>query len=215
MTVKRRYSSARRDLAAEQTRHRVLLAAKTLFAESGIDSVTIAEIAEQAGVAASTIYGLFKSKAGLVEGLMRASLFGERYHAAMSVMDGVADAAMRIALTPSVSRAIYEGEILEMEIIRGASAFSSGLREIEARFEAMRYEMQADRIEALFAQGKAKSGLDQEDARRIMWVHTSREVFRMLIVESGWSPEKYEHWLADTLLDALVAPHARPLHLFD
>lgn len=210
MTVKRRYNSARREQAAEQTRTDVLEAARKLFARSGIDGVTITEVAEKAGVAGSTIYGLFKSKAGIVEGLMRASLFGNRFDAARSMMDGITDAAMLVALTPSIARAIYEGEIAEMDVIRGASAFSPGLREIESKFETMRYEMQSARISALFEQGKAKDGLTPEEARRILWMYTSRDVFRMLVVDGGWPTARYEDWLGDTLLDALVAPDARP-----
>lgn len=210
MTVKRRYNSSRREQAAEQTRSDVLRAARKLFAESGIDRVTITEIAVEAGVAGSTIYGLFRSKAGIVEGLMRASLFGSRFEAAKSVMEGISDAAMLVALTASISRAIYEGEIEDLDVIRGASAFSSGLREIEAKFENMRYEMQSERLSLLFDQGKARDGLTLEDARRIMWMYTSRDVFRMLVVDGSWTTARYEGWLGDTLLEALVAPEARP-----
>ena len=45
-----------------------------------------------------------------------------------------------------------------------------------------------------------------DDARRILWMYTSRDVYRMLVHESGWSPDRYQEWLARTLLDALVAP---------
>jgi hypothetical protein len=30
----------------------------------------------------------------------------------------------------------------------------------------------------------------------------------MLVRESGWSPDRYQEWLSQTLLDALVAPNA-------
>jgi hypothetical protein len=32
----------------------------------------------------------------------------------------------------------------------------------------------------------------------------SRDIYRMLVQESGWTPERYEKWLSDTLLNALV-----------
>jgi hypothetical protein len=79
------------------------------------------------------------------------------------------------------------------------------LRRIEAEFEAMRYEMQAERLVLLFAQQKQKLGLDLDTARRVMWMYTSRDVFRMLVTDGGWSSERYETWLADALLQALVA----------
>jgi hypothetical protein len=36
---------------------------------------------------------------------------------------------------------------------------------------------------------------------------TGRDIYRMLVRERGWSSQKYEHWLADTLvLSLLCAP---------
>ncbi len=37
-------------------------------------------------------------------------------------------------------------------------------------------------------------------------MYTSRDVYRMLVTEGGWTPSAYESWLADTLRQALVAP---------
>ena len=59
-TPKRKYDSGQRDQAAEATRDRVLNAAKVLFMRHGIDRVTIAQVAEKAKVAVSTIYALYK-----------------------------------------------------------------------------------------------------------------------------------------------------------
>jgi len=73
-TPRRPYQSDLRNHAAEVTRSRVLNAAKLLFARRGIDGVTIAQIAERSGVAASTVYALFKSKEGILRALMEAAL---------------------------------------------------------------------------------------------------------------------------------------------
>ena len=32
-----------------------------------------------------------------------------------------------------------------------------------------------------------------------MWAITSPEVYLLLVDESGWTPEQYEAWVADTL----------------
>jgi AcrR family transcriptional regulator len=204
----RRYSSKRREQSAEATRLRVLGAAKTLFVRHGIDRVTIAQIAAKAGVAGSTVYALYKSKDGILQTIIRAALFGERFRSAQAVMDGVADSAMLVALTARVARAIYESESAELGLVRGASAFSPALRRIEAEFEKLRFDMQADRIKRLFAQSKAKQGLDLPRARRIMWMYTSRDVYRMLVEDGGWTPDQYQDWLSTTLQEALVRPEA-------
>ena len=35
---------------------------------------------------------------------------------------------------------------------------------------------------------------------------TGGDVYRMLVRERKWSPQKYQDWLADTLLHSLLAP---------
>jgi hypothetical protein len=82
---------------------------------------------------------------------------------------------------------------------------SPALRKLEQEFEKIRFEMQDDRVRQLFEQGRQKPGLILHEARRILWMYTSRDVYRMLVHESGWSPDRYQEWLSQTLLDALVA----------
>ena len=170
----------------------------------GIDGVTIAEIAEKAGVAAPTIYALYKSKEGLLRTLMREALFGPRFRQARAKLDGVTDPVRLIALSAQVARAIYEGESADLGLIRGASAFSPALRKMEQEFEAMRFEMQEERVKLLFAEARQRKGLAMGDARRILWMYTSRDVYRMLVHEGGWTPDQYQRWLSDALLTALV-----------
>ncbi len=207
-TRKRRYRSTRREQSAEETRLRVLVAAKALFARHGIDRVTIAQIGARAGVAGSTVYALYKSKDGILQAIMRAALFGDRFQSAQACLSDVTDAAMLVALTANVARAVYESEAAELGLMRGASAFSPALRKIEAELEEIRFDMQAARVKLLFAQSKARTGLSPLTARRIMWMYTSRDVYRMLVQEGGWTPAHYQLWLSATLLEALVAPEA-------
>ena len=208
---KRGYSSRMRAEAAEDTRTRILDAAKSLMGRRGIDKVTIADIAERAGVAASTVYAIYKSKEGILRTLMEQSLFGGSFRSAQNMLDTVTDPVRLIELTSHVSRAIYESEMSDLGLLRHASGFSPALRKIEQEFERMRYDMQETRIVALFDAGKARSGLSLDTARRILWMYTSRDVYRMLVQEGGWSPDRYQEWLSRTLLDTLVEGSDRAL----
>jgi hypothetical protein len=44
-----------------------------------------------------------------------------------------------------------------------------------------------------------------DEARQILWMYTSRDVYRMLVLESGWTPDRYQDWLSDTLVNALAS----------
>ena len=210
---KRRYTSDARAQSANNTRRRILAAAKALFGRKGIDPVTIADIGARAGVAASTVYAIYKSKDGILRALMEQSLFGSQFQEAQKLVAGVTDPAALVTLTAHVARAIYESESSGLGLLRHTSGFSPALRKMEQEFERLRYEMQFKRLQLLFESGKARAGLSLDEARRIMWMYTSRDVYRMLVHEGGWTPDAYQQWLSRTLAEALVddrpGPHRR------
>jgi AcrR family transcriptional regulator len=201
---KRTYSSQVRAGSAEVTRKRILLAAKSLFGRKGIDKVKIADVGERAGVAASTVYAIYKSKDGILRALMEQSLFGNRFQEAQKLLAGLTDPVKLVELTSHVSRAIYESESSDLGLLRHSSGFSPGLRKMEQEFERTRYDMQEKRLRSLFDAGRARKGVSFDEARRIMWMYTSRDVYRMLVHEGGWSPQQYQDWISRTLLEALV-----------
>ncbi|HSN04179.1 MAG TPA: TetR/AcrR family transcriptional regulator [Nitrospira sp.] len=205
----RPYVSRMRSQAADATKARVLRAAKTLFVSRGIDRVTIAQIAKKAKVSVSTVFALYKSKEGILRELMKSALFGQGFQVAIARLKGETNPVRLIALTAAVSRAIYEAESSELGMIRGVSAFSPALQKLEDEFEELRFQMQKERVELLFAQSKQTEGLSLEEARRILWMYTSRDVYRLLVHEGGWTPDRYQDWLSVTLVDALVKPSLR------
>lgn len=208
----RDYRSELRTRQAESTRRAVLTAAKLLFSKHGIDLVTTAQIAARAKVGVSTVYALFESKEGLLSALMADAIFGPRFRTAWSRLEAVTDPVRLVEQTAGVARAIWSGEDAELRLLRGASAFTPALRALEEKFEQRRYEMQRDRLVQLQRAGRLAPGLTLTDARRLMWTLTNRENYRMLVDVGGWSPARYERWLARTLVEQLVsAPSKRAL----
>src|SRR6266540_7242585 len=70
---KREYDSTRRQAQADETRRRILEAARRQFIERGYAGATAESIAAEAGVAAQTIYAIFKNKKKLFVSLMNVS----------------------------------------------------------------------------------------------------------------------------------------------
>ena len=205
---KRTYTSPKRDSAAAANRARILEAARALFARRGIDAVTIAQIAERAGVSGSSVYALFASKEGLLRALIQEALFGQGYQAASARLDAEADPVEQLRMTATVARGIYESESTQLGLLRGASGFSLALRRLEASLEEKRFALQQARVLRLFEAGRAREGLSLDKARRLLWMYTSRDVYRLLVLEGGFTPEEYETWLSQTLVTTLVAPPA-------
>ena len=202
---KRTYDSTRRGEAALKTRARILAAARRLYSTRPVEAVTLSTIAKAARVSPSTIYATFASRDGILRALMEGALFGPDYAAATARLTEETDPIRSLALTASVARAIYEGETSALGRLRDMAAGSVTLRAIEQEFERVRYARQEARVTRLFEAGKARPGLSVDEARRVLWMYSSRDVYRMLVTEGGWTPAAYERWLADAILHALVA----------
>lgn len=202
---KRSYDATTRQVAAEQNRQRILDVARKLFARSGVDRITVAQIAEQAQVASSTIYALFASKVGILRALMASAIFNPEYDHMVRTLEDVTDAVEQLRITARIARSIYEGEAKAVGLLRGVSAFSPELKKMEREFEDRRYELQQQRLSALFEQRRHRAGLSLQQARDIMWALTGRDLHRMLVGERRWSADAYEAWLADTLVRTLAA----------
>jgi AcrR family transcriptional regulator len=65
----RKYESDKRKAAAEETRHRMLTAARTLLAGASVTQISIDAVAKAADVSRQTVYNTFGSKSGLLEAL--------------------------------------------------------------------------------------------------------------------------------------------------
>ena len=102
----------KRDQNRDQQRERILDAALSLFAIRGFDSVTMAELAEVAGVARATVFNHFGSKVALVEAIT------ENVFAFWAGMLENALADERTA-TPDLVRALFEGMGAGIEQFQG------------------------------------------------------------------------------------------------
>jgi hypothetical protein len=93
-----------------------------------------------------------------------------------------------------------------LNLLRGAEAVAPELAQHEKTFGSYRYEVQEGVIAGLADSDCLREGLTITRARDILWSFTSRDFYRLLVRERGWTPKEYEEWLARTLLDTLATP---------
>jgi AcrR family transcriptional regulator len=204
----RTYHSPTRQKQADETRRRIVDAARKLMLEKGFDGTTIDAVAREAGVAAQTVYAAFGSKRGIVAGLMDRARFGPAYDALIERALEAEAPAERLAYAARIARQIYDAERAEMEVLRGAGALSPEIALIEREKEGARREAQGPLLELLARRKLLRRGLDVEAARDILWTLTGREVYRMLVLERGWSSDRYEAWLVRLIPAELLADDA-------
>lgn len=197
---KRAYSSEVREAQAEKTRSRILKAAKKLFLSLGFDSVTITKIAEAADVAAPTIYAIFKSKRGVLQALIDEALPEAQFLLLVERSMSEKTPKKRLQACAEMARQIYDAERGLMDLFREASVVASEFRELEEERENRRYDHQQEYVKSL----PLSKHLTLTQARDILWSLTGRDLYRLLVLERGWSSDAYEKWLGDTLINALL-----------
>jgi hypothetical protein len=54
------------------------------------------------------------------------------------------------------------------------------------------------------SRGQLRPDVSVEEAGDMPWTCNSPEVYEPLVVQRGWTPERYGRWVADTLTAALL-----------
>ena len=188
---------------ALETRRRITESARNLFLSKGFAGTTMEAIARAAGVAVPTVYAAYRSKRGLVAELLKQARFGPRY--ALLVKSAIAetDPEARVRFVARISREVYDGERSEIDLLRGAGVLSPNLS--DAQDERNRYVVKK-LIDFLSERRRLRHDLDPTAARDILFALTGRDPYRLLVVVRGWSADRYERWLGDTLVAALLQP---------
>jgi AcrR family transcriptional regulator len=203
-TSKRPYRSSVRQHQASHTRKRIVNAARQLLQSEGYDGMTIEAIAQRAEISAQSVYAAFGSKTGILTALLDQSTFGDEYEEAVRQALSAKDPETRLRLAARIARQIHEPLNAAFDLLRGAGVVAPELAKLEREREDLRYERQERMIVSLRDAGRLRQGLRYSAARDIFWMLTGRDVYRMLVRQRGWPPQKYEQWLAEALVQSLL-----------
>jgi AcrR family transcriptional regulator len=204
----------RRRARARQTRVRVLDAARELFIERGYVATTIVAIADRADVSPETVYARFGSKRALLSQLVDLAIAGGvdapplLEQGWVQEMRDEPDARRRLRILAGHGRVILERRAAVDEVVRGAAAADP---EIGALWDVGREQRRAGQAEALrivLGPTGLRDGLDIEAAADILYAIGSPDVYRLLVVDRGWSGLRFEQWYAETLESLLMRPMA-------
>lgn len=204
---KRTYYSRVRQRQAEETRRRILQAARSQFESCGYAATTIDAIAEIADVSPKTITAAFGSKRTLLAEIINPEDFSPPARQLIEKLRTTEDASRQLALVAQITRQAYEPLASSLELLRTAGAVAPELAEVARQIEVRRRQNQARLIASLHRRGTLRSGLSLEEATDVLWAITSYDLYRMLVIEQRWRPERYETWLAELLAQNLLASH--------
>jgi AcrR family transcriptional regulator len=209
---RRRYQSPRRAAQAAQTRRDIVTAAGLLFRERGY-GVPLADVASEAGVVVETIYRIFGNKAALFSAAVEALLAGGAGRAEVPVEERPAiraildepDPRKQVAGYAATQPGIHRRAGPLLRVLRDARGSDPELRRLWDEMEAWRLDGQGRFVRMLADRGALRPGLMVDVGIDIAWTLCSLAVYDLLVLGRGWSDERYQAWLTDTLARDLLA----------
>jgi AcrR family transcriptional regulator len=210
-SVKRSYDNERRTAQSQDTRLRILEAARQLLMAKGYRATTVAQVARAAGVHHDTIYALVGRKPEILRELIEMAISGadgpvapeEREYVQRMLAEP--DPRQKLAIYASAMRAIQTRMAPLLLALRDASSTEPDAEQVwnaisERRAANMR------RLVVDLGEGVLRPELSDDTAADIIWATASSEVFILLTTQRRWPLRQYEDWLYDTwcrlLLDA-------------
>ena len=210
--VKRRYDSPLRRAQAAATQRAIIDAASSTFIERGYVATSIETIATAAGVSRATVFASVGAKKALLKKAYDVALVGDDEPIAFP--DRPASLAVRAEPDPIRFLVGYAGLVTDMnrrlapvyEVVRGAASADPEVRDVFETIGTERRIGAGNVVMGLLAKGgRLRDDLDAEAAADILWVLIDAGLFHLLVHRRGWTPERFQAWLADTIQRQLLA----------
>jgi len=206
-------SQARTRLA----RTAVIEAARTLFLERGYAATTIEAISDLSDVPPATVYRLFSSKLGILKALLHVLIAGDDQAVAMQDRPHVRallanpDPRNQLSGLAGIIGGIMSRAEPLYRILLSAAGSDPDAAALLAELTRQRQQGQGQIARSLARAGALRPKLGERNAADIIHALTLPEVYRLLVCDRGWSPQRYEQWLTDILISQLLplpAPEA-------
>jgi AcrR family transcriptional regulator len=197
--VKSSGSTYRQEQAAE-TRQRIAAAAQRLFARDGYAVTSIESIAREAGVATRTVYAAFGAKREILNLICERWL--ERAHARELAAEVLArpNPLDRLAGAAQWLTVLYS---TDFDVVRILDAAQDEDRETQ---ELLRSKLRGRNrvMDSLIASLEPVLVVPIEEAQSVFRAMAASGVFLELVVNSRWTPQRFETWLHGVLTSQLV-----------
>ena len=190
-----------RQQQALATRRRIAWAARGIFAEQGYAAASIESIAKRAGVATRTVYAAFSTKKNILGAVC--ALWLEEAQVAETLARGMEEptARKRLAAIAETNRRQWEKGIDVIRILQSAAAD-------DASVDRMLRGWMDDRsggVREILAGAAAefRPGVTVDNAMVVVRGLSVPELY-IELTGQGWSPDRYQAWLTETLEHQLL-----------
>jgi AcrR family transcriptional regulator len=191
-------------------RRAVVDSARTLFVERGYTVTTIEAISEHSDVPPATVYRLFASKLGILKAVLDTSIAGDDRPLAVQERPDVAslftesDPNLLLTGFARVTTAINQRTNDVYRVLVSAAGSDPAAAELLGQIREQRDRGQGQIARSLARARALKPGMREREAADVIHALMSPEVYRLLVVDRGWTADRYERWLATTLAQQLT-----------
>lgn len=199
-----------RQARTRRTRAAVVGSARTLFLERGYAATTIEAISDHSDTPQATVYRLFSSKLGILKAVLDVSIVGDDEAVPMAdrpqVRGLVSDPDPKNQLVgfAALLREVMARVAGVHRILADAARSDEGAASLLGEIARQRHEGQQRIARSLARSHALRPGLRERDAADIIHALASPDVYGLLVIDRGWSGERYEKWLRSILIDQLL-----------
>jgi AcrR family transcriptional regulator len=203
-------ANAPRAEQVRETRARVLAAAHALFVRRGYPGTTVDAIANRAGVSVQTVDNVIGGKAAVLKAVYDVALAGDDEPVPMAGRPHVVairqapDAAAAMRVYARFGRLVHErtGPLVTPVFVEGKGQ-DAQVRAFAEAIEKERAAGTAVLAAELAGRFPLRDGLSVAEAGQVLWTLTAPETADRLVRRCGWSLDRYERWIAETMTEAL------------
>lgn len=201
---RRAYNASRRTAQARATRQRIAEAARRLFVANGYAAVTIADIAAEAGVAYQTVYAVFGNKQRLAHEIIWTTFEVTALDEQLAQLTESAEPEEWLRSAARIARVVSErlGTLLRVLQESGEPELLAEPRAVDERRRSQEHQL----AHGLASSGRLRDDLSESEALDVLWAMTGTSSYQQLVVQRGWTADRYEAWLADSLVRMLLEP---------
>jgi AcrR family transcriptional regulator len=203
--TKRKYEQKLRAESAMQTRKRILEALAERIRRDPSGGISLEAVAEDAGVARSTVYSIFGSRAGLFDALARDVVERPEYARLLEASRGSdPTVALREGIRAGIDLYMSEYEV-DRALYSLARLGDEAVAAAIGRREQERTAGMAGIARRLAARGHLRKGVGATRAAHLLWVLTAFDTFDLLWSGRGMDADAISDLLFETAERTLLA----------
>jgi len=206
--AKRRYNSSGRREQAQRTREAILEIARRLLLADGYAATTVAAIAQASNVSVETIYKAFGGKPGLVRAIYERGLEGAGTVPAEQRSDAMraaeADPRTIIENWGTFVTEVAPRSAPILLLTRTAAASDPEMAALLETADRSRLARMEHNARDLFERGLFRADITLDEARDVLWLYSSPELYELLVIRRNWPIDRYGRFVASGMIAALL-----------